>query len=159
MYGHFKGEPLRYILGHQRRSLQKDHYKVENRGRDTLCWVWQLGKGRSGYGSIRRNGSASTPAHRWYYEQHYGPIPSGYVAHHLCEVKACVNPEHIQLIAWGPHTSLHVRADRAKLNAEKAQEIRRLHATTEVTKRALARQFGVSHGLIRAILRGDIWKN
>jgi hypothetical protein len=35
-------------------------------------------------------------AHRWSYIHMAGPIPDGLVLDHLCRVKACVNPSHLE---------------------------------------------------------------
>jgi hypothetical protein len=157
-YGVFKGQPLRYIRGHQRRSNPANHYKVEQRGYETPCWMWQLGKNKAGYGSIRRGGSNSTPAHRWYYEQLFGPIPAGLELHHRCENKTCVNPQHLQILTHEEHSSLHGRRDRGKLNIKKAKAIRTLYTTTQTSHKALAKQFGVSKRAVTLVLNYKTWK-
>ena len=35
-------------------------------------------------------------AHRWAYEDKVGPIPEGLDIDHLCRVRACVNPGHLE---------------------------------------------------------------
>lgn len=37
-------------------------------------------------------------AHRWSYEFFYGPIEAGLHIDHLCEVKLCVNPVHLEAV-------------------------------------------------------------
>ena len=37
-------------------------------------------------------------AHRAVYEVFYGPIPNGLVIDHLCRVRCCVNPAHLEAI-------------------------------------------------------------
>lgn len=54
------------------------------------CWLW-LGAEQRGYGYIGR-----TPAHRRAYETFVGPIPAGLHIDHLCSVRACVNPAHLE---------------------------------------------------------------
>lgn len=156
--GIFKGQPYRFIRGHQRRSNPDDHYKIEDRGYKTPCWIWQLGKNKSGYGSIRRDGSMSTPAHRWYYEQRFGLLPSKVDLHHLCENKDCVNPEHLDHLAHGKHSSFHARRDRSKLTMKQAQTVRILYAAGGTSQGRLAEQFGVTKRTIRLILRNELWK-
>jgi hypothetical protein len=46
---------------------------------------------RYGYG-----GTASTSAHRAIYELVRGPVPEGMQLDHLCRVRACVNPAHLE---------------------------------------------------------------
>lgn len=70
-------------------------YDVEDRGFSTPCWIWARAKYKTGYGALRRRGK-SLRAHRWMYEQTVGPIPEGKHLDHLCCVRACVNPEHLE---------------------------------------------------------------
>ncbi|MFF9577324.1 HNH endonuclease signature motif containing protein [Streptomyces rubiginosohelvolus] len=37
-------------------------------------------------------------AHRVSYEASVGPIPAGYHIDHLCRVRDCVNPEHLEAV-------------------------------------------------------------
>lgn len=58
------------------------------------CWLWD-GATTYGYGRFRVD-NRSALAHRHSYEMHVGPIPDGLVLDHLCRVKACVNPAHLE---------------------------------------------------------------
>jgi hypothetical protein len=66
---------------------------VEDCGYETPCWVWQLRVDRDGYG--RTDGRL---AHRVSYETHRGPIPEGLTIDHLCRIRACVNPGHLEAV-------------------------------------------------------------
>ncbi len=57
------------------------------------CWVW-TGSKNNGYGHFW-NGAGRTYAHRWAYESMVGEIPDGLTLDHLCRVRACVNPSHL----------------------------------------------------------------
>lgn len=59
------------------------------------CWIWTGSMNSSGYGRIfvRRKGIC---AHRFVYEHLVGPIPQGMDIDHLCRVRACVNPAHLE---------------------------------------------------------------
>ncbi|MGV0949378.1 MAG: HNH endonuclease signature motif containing protein [Azonexus sp.] len=48
----------------------------------------------AGYGQRKIKGKHHL-AHRLAYEEAHGPIPTGMVVRHTCDVKACVNPEHL----------------------------------------------------------------
>lgn len=62
------------------------------------CWLWR-NPSRNGYGYIwvteqRR----SQPAHRFSYETFVGAIPAGMQIDHLCRVRNCVNPRHLEAV-------------------------------------------------------------
>jgi hypothetical protein len=59
------------------------------------CWVWVAARDNHGYGRYGIDGRAAT-AHRVAYQTLVGPIPDGLHLDHLCRVRACVNPEHLE---------------------------------------------------------------
>lgn len=59
------------------------------------CWLWTAGKNSGGYGVTYASGRAMV-AHRWAYESEVGPIPAGLQLDHLCRVRHCVNPAHLE---------------------------------------------------------------
>lgn len=72
--------------------------KVDRQGPDE-CWLWNGDTDRYGYGEwrIKRQRQARYyRAHRLAYELAVGPIPEGLVIDHLCEVRACCNPGHLE---------------------------------------------------------------
>lgn len=96
--GRVAGEPKRYVRGHNRR-LSDTEYLAEDRGYGSPCWIWQRNKDRSGYGQITvgpKGGQTCVKAHRVYYERERGPIPIGLQLDHLCRVRDCVNPDHLE---------------------------------------------------------------
>ncbi len=58
------------------------------------CWLWVGHIAANGY-AIFSDGK-SVLAHRWAYERYIGPIPEGFVIDHLCGVRCCVNPLHLE---------------------------------------------------------------
>lgn len=59
------------------------------------CWLWMGATQTRGYGSAALNGRTHL-AHRLVYELLVGPIPTGLTLDHLCYVKRCVNPNHLE---------------------------------------------------------------
>ncbi len=72
--------------------------KIENG-----CWVWQGAKTWGGYSQFKVGSRADDsrrliPTHRWAYEEFIGPIPKGLQIDHLCRNRACVNPDHLDVV-------------------------------------------------------------
>lgn len=56
------------------------------------CWIWPKSLTEEGYGKA----SNGCPAHREVWKALVGEIGSGMELDHLCEVRACVNPTHLE---------------------------------------------------------------
>jgi hypothetical protein len=69
--------------------------RIEDRGHSTPCWIWQRGLTEKGYGDCRLNGR-HTRSHRIAYAAFVGAIPGGLQIDHLCRIKACCNPAHLE---------------------------------------------------------------
>lgn len=153
--GCIRGLPYRYVHGHARRQSPVE-YLVEDCGYLTPCWVWQLHINESGYGVRSWPGKPGRMglAHRWYYEQRYGPILANLVPDHLCRVRACVNPEHLEAVTLGENNR---RGAATKLTIDSVMEIR-LAIQRGATQRALAAQYGVSQTAIGYISIGRNWR-
>ncbi len=70
--------------------------KVDNVDNNS-CWEWQGKISLQGYGHFYFDGSISC-AHRYSYILNCGDIPDGFEVHHTCYNKACVNPNHLELM-------------------------------------------------------------
>jgi hypothetical protein len=75
--------------------IDKRVYRDPNSG----CWLWLGRVDEKGYA---RGGNKSYPgeskAHRLSYLYHVGPIPEGLELDHLCRVRSCVNPSHLEAV-------------------------------------------------------------
>ena len=62
------------------------------------CWLWTGAPSTYGYGRFRMGGagSALVIAHNAAWELLVGPVPSGTHVDHLCRVRLCVNPGHLE---------------------------------------------------------------
>lgn len=60
------------------------------------CWLWTAQVKQDGYGRFQWN-ERKRLAHRVVYEMLIGPIPIDRQIDHLCRVRSCVNPDHLQI--------------------------------------------------------------
>lgn len=67
------------------------------------CWLFQGAIERNGYGAIKVAGRKRI-AHRAYFETFRGPIAEGLTLDHLCRVRHCVNPEHLEPVTRRENT-------------------------------------------------------
>lgn len=69
---------------------------------NTGCWLWlaheNKGTGYAIFAMKRASGWTMQPAHRVAYELYRGAIPSGLHIDHLCRVRICVNPDHLEAV-------------------------------------------------------------
>lgn len=60
------------------------------------CWLWQANTNPvNGYGYFKIDGTMRS-AHRVAWELFVGPIPADNEIDHLCRVRLCVNPAHLE---------------------------------------------------------------
>lgn len=59
------------------------------------CWIWQGGHSGNGYGLWRPRRGVTYLAHRFSYETLRGEMSGDLVLDHLCRVRDCVNPDHL----------------------------------------------------------------
>ena len=65
------------------------------------CWLWTGYIKPNGYASFYPGGGRTVGkvyAHRFSYEMARGAIPPGLEVDHLCNVRHCVNPAHLELV-------------------------------------------------------------
>lgn len=157
-FGWVKGQPMRFIRGHSRRTRGPDYIEDPETG----CWNWQkrlnaeqAGKQSGGYGQIWNDARKSfDAAHKVYWQRVNGSIPAGHELHHTCWNRRCVNPSHLVALTPTEHMRLH---PHVVLDMEKAREVRRLHAAGTPTK-VIAAQFGISVSSVRHVYTGRHWQ-
>lgn len=64
------------------------------------CWLWTHTLDEDGYGVLCVK-KKPRRAHRFGYELLIGPIPEGMTIDHLCRVRSCVNPAHMEPVTNG----------------------------------------------------------
>lgn len=96
------------------------------------CWLWLAGK-TNGYGRFNQVKPKRTSllAYRVAYELTVGPIPDGMELDHLCRVRACVNPAHLEVT---DHRTNTLRGDApTAVNARKTHCVNGHEFTPENT--------------------------
>lgn len=73
------------------------------------CWLWTAAA--NPYGVFASGFGFQVKAHVWSWEQVNGPVPEGKELDHLCRVKRCVRPDHLEPVT-------------KKQNAERAMPFR-----------------------------------
>lgn len=59
------------------------------------CWLWTGTLNTQGYGRFHINGKRPM-AHKYVFEALVKKVPEGLSLDHLCRVRCCVNPQHLE---------------------------------------------------------------
>jgi hypothetical protein len=123
-------------------------YAKEDRGYMTRCWVWQGRIDRSGYGKL-----GGKLAHRVIYECRKEKIPDGMDLDHLCGIRSCVNPQHLEAVTRAENVR------RGKLSKLTPETVRRIRADIISTYVELGHKYGVAPGYVGLIKNRRRWKD
>ncbi len=136
------------------------------------CILWKGAIGKNGYGyiSYKKNGGRNAPetTHRISYMLATGkPIPKGMEICHKCDVRACVNPEHLFLgtrqdnVNDAAKKGRLVRGERHPHTFITDDDVRAMRAMYERGCRNvdISRKFGVTQMSAWNILHGISWKH
>jgi hypothetical protein len=127
------------------------------------CWLWAGTVSRVGYGTMTRH-RQTFKAHRVAFEMFCDPIPDGAHVLHRCDVRSCVNPDHLFLGTNADNVRDKVSKGRqakgegAGLAKLTESSVRAIRADTGST-RELAIKYGVGKSTTACILAGKSWKH
>jgi hypothetical protein len=142
------------------------------------CWLWtgfvsHSGYGQLGVGSMKDSTRRIAVAHRVAHELFKGPIADGLEVDHLCRVRSCVNPEHLEAVT----PSINVRRSTAPAVNSRLGVMRRgeLSPRSKLRKADVCRikemrnggaslstigkVFTISKTHVSNIVRGRLWNN
>jgi hypothetical protein len=136
--------------------------------REPGCWHWQGAISTWGYGFLHADGRVRH-AHRVSWEINVGPIPEGMMVCHHCDVRDCVNPDHLflgtakdnvaDMIAKGRRADIVPPSRRgeehyaARLSDVVVSEIRAAVAAGEL-HRLIALRYGVTRQYVGMLAKG-----
>lgn len=61
------------------------------------CWIWDGSLSGNGYGYVKIRGKMRL-VHKVIYEAFKGPVPSHLEIDHICRLRYCVNPSHLEAV-------------------------------------------------------------
>jgi hypothetical protein len=149
-------------MGRPRIPLSEKIEKHITRIPESGCWIWMSTIENSGYGRVC-DGKKPFYAHRVAYEQKYGSIPNGKMALHHCDIRCCVNPDHLFIGSQKDNMIDKMLKNRQakgeKHGNSRLTESQALEAKFSSEKpEVLAKKFGYSASGIRQIKAGTAWK-
>ncbi len=132
---------------------------------ETGCWEWTFGRLTDGYGRFMIRGTGREDyAHRVAWEMVNGPIPKGFLVCHECDVRNCVNPDHLFLgttkdnvrdsIAKGRFT----RGERQWNSRLTETAVRSIRSSSRPPVE-LAEEYDVTESTIYNVLSRRTWKH
>jgi len=129
------------------------------------CWIWLGSLRKDGSGRMAVNGKPEL-AYRVAWRVYVGPIPEGMHVCHRCDLRACINPDHLFL---GTHFD-NMRDMRAKGRAASTagtvnanarlseQDVIAIRSSLEFSG-TLAAKYGISRTHVYNVRSGRSWNH
>lgn len=123
------------------------------------CWMWTGPKEVQGYGRLAYR-HIRWKAHRLSCLLTHSKLPDHQPLHHICENKACINPEHLTPMERGDHFNDHRSQDWYAGRTYSSREPEKVAAVKELHKRGytgyqIGPMVGLSRGHVYRILKNN----
>jgi len=162
----------KYNLTRRALTLAQRFYPKVAASNGNGCQLWTGSTAGTGYGNIGLRTKPGEPittkvgAHVASYMLHKGPVPKGMVVMHKCDVRACVNPDHLQLSTQADNARdcvakrRHTRGEMRPHSIMTWVKVRQLRAEylEGATQVQLAAKFGISQPAVSQIVRAVTWE-
>ena len=132
------------------------------------CRKW-IGPQRNGYGVVNLHGNTFS-AHYLSFVLSGGQLTEGHVVSHKCDVKTCVNPDHLELVTIESYKA-QANAKRAR-NAPRGEElsssvltlndvlnIKIMYEPGVCSYRKIAKKLGLNPDNVKNVVYGNTWKH
>ena len=131
-------------------------YAVVDTGYSSPCWLWQGSLNSKGY-PLRGTKDGLYLVHRQVFLEAGGVLAQGEEAHHLCQQRSCVNPQHVQGASPLVHRRTHGAPVAAALLDALAEGLPLRHRElVHIALDAGSRSGEVGTALRRMVDRGEI---
>lgn len=87
------GDPNHFILNRCESKIGRVENMIATIT-ESGCWIWMGRVKENGYGILSFKNKVHH-AHRFSYEAYIGAVPDGLCVLHKCDVRCCVNPDHL----------------------------------------------------------------
>lgn len=141
------------------------YYKIDGKG----CWLWQFSRTTRGYAKVGYKGR-TREGHSVSYEIFKGEIPKNLEIRHICDVRICVNPEHL-ILGTGLDNMADAKARGRPIGRKPIRDFQTLlgifnFRAAGLAQKDIAKIYKTSQGYIGLVLQGkiqpkvyEIWHN
>lgn len=138
---------------------------INTMGNKDNCWLWEKTVNKNGYAILYH--SKSIKLHRYSYEYFNGKIENGLYVCHKCDIRNCINPNHLFLGTHKDNMDDMIKKDRhnvakgeshycSKLKCNDIYEIK-IMLQKGIRIVVIAKKYHVSPGAISKIKHNRSW--